>query len=162
MKNGAKFSSSNRVLRLNTSQCRREYKSGAVYHGELEGIKKSGRGTFKWPNGACYDGEYVDNTRHGYGKQCWPDGSIYEGTLMRDMRHGVGTLNWSDGEVCFRIKNLKQSQISPIIFSQCQFRIDSFKCGNESIVLNYFEIEPSYRFILLPCITLNKKYSFFL
>lgn len=98
MKNGAKFSSSNRVLRLNTSQCRREYKSGAVYHGELEGIKKSGRGTFKWPNGACYDGEYVDNTRHGYGKQCWPDGSIYEGTLMRDMRHGVGTLNWSDGE----------------------------------------------------------------
>ncbi|XP_068685368.1 ankyrin repeat and MYND domain-containing protein 1-like [Montipora foliosa] len=98
MKSGTKISSSNRVLRLNTSQCRREYKSGAVYHGEVEGIKKSGRGIFRWPNGACYDGQYVDNTRHGYGKQCWPDGSIYDGALLRDMRHGVGTLCWSDGE----------------------------------------------------------------
>lgn len=98
MKRGTKISTSNRVLRLNTSQYRREYKSGAVYHGELEGTKKSGKGIFKWPNGACYDGEYVDNARHGYGKQYWPDGSIYEGALVRDLRHGVGTLTWPDGE----------------------------------------------------------------
>lgn len=99
MKRGTKISTSNRALRLNTSQYRREYKSGAIYHGELEGTKKSGKGIFKWPNGACYDGEYVDNTRHGYGKQFWPDGSIYEGTLVRDLRHGHGTLSWPDGEV---------------------------------------------------------------
>ena len=99
MKRGAKISPSNRLLRLNTSQYRREYKSGAVYHGELAGSKKSGKGIFKWPNGACYDGEYVDNTRHGCGKQYWPDGSIYDGALVRDLRHGVGTLTWADGEV---------------------------------------------------------------
>ncbi|XP_078381796.1 ankyrin repeat and MYND domain-containing protein 1-like isoform X2 [Oculina patagonica] len=98
MKRGTKISTSSRVLRLNTSQYRREYKSGAVYHGELEGSKKSGRGIFKWPNGACYDGEYVDNTRHGYGKQYWPDGSVYDGALVRDLRHGFGTLTWADGE----------------------------------------------------------------
>lgn len=98
MKRGTKISTSNRLLRLNTSQYRREYKSGAVYHGELVGSKKSGKGIFKWPNGACYDGEYVDNTRHGYGKQYWPDGSIYDGALVRDLRHGVGTLTWADGE----------------------------------------------------------------
>lgn len=103
MKRGTKISTSNRVLRLNTSQYRREYKSGAVYHGELEGSKKSGKGIFKWPNGACYDGEYVDNTRHGYGKQYWPDGSIYDGVFVRDLRHGVGTLTWPDGEVSHRI-----------------------------------------------------------
>ena len=96
MKRGTKIYTSNRVLRLNTSQYRREYKSGAVYHGELEGSKKSGKGIFKWPNGACYDGEYVDNTRHGYGKQYWPDGSTYEGAFVRDLRHGVGTLTWAD------------------------------------------------------------------
>lgn len=99
MKRGTKVSTSNRLLRLNTSQYRREYKSGAVYHGELLGSKKSGKGIFKWPNGACYDGEYVDNTRHGYGKQYWPDGSIYDGALVRDLRHGVGTLTWPDEEV---------------------------------------------------------------
>ena len=99
MRRGTNFSSTNRVLRLNTSQYRQEYKSGAVYHGELEGSKKSGKGIFKWPNGACYDGEYVDNTRHGYGKQYWPDGSTYEGAFERDLRHGSGTLTWADKEV---------------------------------------------------------------
>lgn len=98
MQRGTKISTSTRVLRLNTSQYRREYKSGAVYHGELEGTKKSGKGIFKWPSGACYDGEYVDNTRHGCGRQYWPDGSVYEGALVRDLRHGVGTLTWPDGE----------------------------------------------------------------
>ena len=111
MKRGTKISTSNRLLRLNTSQYRREYKSGAVYHGELVGSKKSGKGIFKWPNGACYDGEYVDNTRHGYGKQYWPDSSIYDGAFVRDLRHGVGTLTWADGEVSLK---------AALSFTKCQ------------------------------------------
>lgn len=99
MQPSSKPSHSHRLLRLSTSQYRREYKSGAVYHGEFEGNKKSGKGIFKWPNGACYDGEYVDNTRHGQGRQCWPDGSFYEGCFTRDLRHGRGKLVWADGEV---------------------------------------------------------------
>ena len=90
---------SNRLLRLSTSQFRREYKSGAVYHGELEGNKRTGKGLFKWPNGACYDGEYMDNMRQGKGKQYFADGSAYEGAFVRDLRHGQGQLSWPDGEV---------------------------------------------------------------
>lgn len=87
------------LLKLSSSRFRREYRSGAVYHGELEGYKKTGQGIFKWPNGACYDGEYTDNKRHGKGKQYWSDGAVYQGEFSRDLRHGFGKLTFADGEV---------------------------------------------------------------
>ncbi|XP_031552767.1 ankyrin repeat and MYND domain-containing protein 1-like isoform X2 [Actinia tenebrosa] len=86
------------LLKLSSSRFRREYRSGAVYHGELEGYKKTGQGIFKWPNGACYDGEYTDNKRHGKGKQYWPDGAVYQGEFYKDLRHGFGKLTFADGE----------------------------------------------------------------
>lgn len=91
--------STHHLLKLNSSQFRREYRSGAVYHGELDGYKKSGKGIFKWPNGACYDGEYTNNKRHGKGKQYWPDGSFYDGEFKGDLREGFGKLTFPDGEV---------------------------------------------------------------
>ena len=46
----------------------KEYKSGAKFHGEVTDHKKSGHGTFIWPNGAKYIGDYRDNARCGKGK----------------------------------------------------------------------------------------------
>ncbi|XP_048588596.1 ankyrin repeat and MYND domain-containing protein 1-like [Nematostella vectensis] len=91
-------SHSTQLLKLSTSQYRREYKSGAVYHGGLQGNKKTGKGVFKWPNGACYDGEYTDNKRHGKGKQYWSDGAVYNGEFIRDLRHGFGQITFPDHE----------------------------------------------------------------
>lgn len=90
---------STHLLKLSSSQFRREYRSGAVYHGELDGYKKSGKGIFKWPNGACYDGEYTNNKRHGKGKQYWSDGAVYDGQFKGDLREGFGKLIFPDGEV---------------------------------------------------------------
>ena len=94
-----RFKTSTRLLKLSTSQFRRQYKSGAVYHGEFDGNKRAGKGLFKWPNGACYDGEYMDNKRHGKGRQYFADGSSYDGDFVQDLRHGFGQLTWPDGEV---------------------------------------------------------------
>ena len=76
-----------------------QFKSGAVYEGEMAGGKRSGRGTFSWPSGLQYSGEYVDNKRDGQGVTEWPDGSRYEGGFREDLRHGEGKHEWSNGEV---------------------------------------------------------------
>ena len=76
-----------------------EFKSGAVYRGDLLGGKRSGRGTFSWPSGLQYTGEFSGDKRHGYGVQLWSDGSKYEGEFREDLRHGKGRHVWSNGEV---------------------------------------------------------------
>ena len=62
--------------RLRTATCEdveiyKEYKSGASYKGRVHDNKRTGRGTFTWPNGAKYEGEFEDNVRHGQGEFCF-------------------------------------------------------------------------------------------
>ena len=78
---------------------RKSYRSGAEYLGDLDGNRRSGRGSFKWPNGAMYDGEFKNNIRQGHGMQSWPDGSVYVGNFEDDVRHGSGEVHWLNGEV---------------------------------------------------------------
>ena len=75
------------------------YKSGAIYDGQLVDNVKSGSGTFLWPNGDRYNGEFSNNSRHGYGVQQWSDGSRYEGYFVDDKRAGKGVHVWKNGEV---------------------------------------------------------------
>ena len=78
----------------------REYKSGAKYKGEVDDHRKTGHGSFIWPNGSRYEGQFTDNVRHGKGLQQWADGSTYEGDFAHDVRHGKGKHTWANGEVC--------------------------------------------------------------
>ncbi|ELT97476.1 hypothetical protein CAPTEDRAFT_221453 [Capitella teleta] len=76
----------------------REYKSGAKYKGQVNDHRKTGHGSFIWPNGSRYEGEFTDNVRHGQGLQQWADGSTYEGDFVQDVRHGIGKHTWANGE----------------------------------------------------------------
>ena len=78
---------------------RHDYKSGASFSGQLDGMQRTGRGTFLWPSGDRYCGEYADNQRHGHGEQTWADGARFVGHFVTDMRHGYGEHTWGDGEV---------------------------------------------------------------
>ena len=51
-----------------TKEVLTEYKSGAVYKGQVRGTQRTGHGTFIWSNGSKYEGEYVNNVREGRGQ----------------------------------------------------------------------------------------------
>lgn len=86
------------ALKKETSDVQKDYKSGAVYRGQVANNKRCGHGLFAWPDGTRYEGEFVDNSRHGLGVQSWPDGSYYDGSFLNDAKHGSGFHLWSNGE----------------------------------------------------------------
>lgn len=67
------------------------------YTGEWNGDKKSGQGTFKWPNGMSYEGQWKNNKRTGQGVFKWPNKQVYEGEWLEDRRNGEGKLTMPDG-----------------------------------------------------------------
>lgn len=82
----------------NSEDIKVTYKTGASFVGSVQDYKKTGSGTFVWPNGSKYEGEYVNNLRHGKGVQTWADGSRYEGGFVNDLRHAEGNIQWANGE----------------------------------------------------------------
>ena len=103
-------------LKLDSSEVKYEYRSGASYYGSLKEKKRSGRGVFRWPNGSCYEGHFVDNKRHGEGKQEWPDRSSYVGDFNNDIREGYGRHTWCNDEVDPFIKHSGKT------FVKCRIR----------------------------------------
>uniref|UniRef100_A0A8C3N3M5 MORN repeat-containing protein 3 n=1 Tax=Geospiza parvula TaxID=87175 RepID=A0A8C3N3M5_GEOPR len=68
----------------------KEYKR--VYTGWWENDRRSGRGTFFYPNGELYEGEWSNGVRSGWGKMHYKDGSTYEGQWLMDQPNGQGLL----------------------------------------------------------------------
>ncbi|PAA74056.1 hypothetical protein BOX15_Mlig024814g3 [Macrostomum lignano] len=75
-----------------------EYKTGALYDGDVSDQAKQGTGVFTWPNGDTYSGEFSNDKRNGKGEQVWYDGDRYNGEYVDDMRHGFGEYTWNNGE----------------------------------------------------------------
>lgn len=50
-----------------TIEVEKDYKSGAVYKGEMADNKRYGRGLFVWTDGTRYEGEFTNNSRNGNG-----------------------------------------------------------------------------------------------
>ena len=67
------------------------------YTGEWNGDKKSGQGTFRWPNGMSYEGHWKNNKRTGQGTFKWPNKQVFEGEWLEDKRNGAGKLTMPDG-----------------------------------------------------------------
>lgn len=67
------------------------------YTGEWNGDKKSGQGTFRWPNGMSYEGQWKNNKRTGQGTFKWPNKQVFEGEWLEDKRNGAGKLTMPDG-----------------------------------------------------------------
>ncbi|XP_030814940.1 MORN repeat-containing protein 3 [Camarhynchus parvulus] len=73
----------------------KEYKR--VYTGWWENDRRSGRGTFFYPNGELYEGEWSNGVRSGWGKMHYKDGSTYEGQWLMDQPNGQGLLQLPNG-----------------------------------------------------------------
>ena len=55
----------------------KDYKSGAVYYGQMEGGQPHGYGTYTYDNGDKYVGEWKNGKMHGNGTYTNADGTIY-------------------------------------------------------------------------------------
>ena len=59
--------------------------NGAVYEGEFQTGKKTGKAKYSDPSGVVYEGDFVDGQREGYGKYTNPDGSVaHEGQWSKN------------------------------------------------------------------------------
>ncbi len=64
--------------------------NGASYSGEWRQGKKSGQGTFIWPDGERYVGQFANDVRWGTGTQYYGRGETYTGSWKNDLRDGEG------------------------------------------------------------------------
>ncbi|CCW69249.1 unnamed protein product [Phytomonas sp. Hart1] len=67
------------------------YRSGAVYKGTFDGVKRSGRGYWRHPKGEVYEGEYKNNKEEGLGVYKFEGtGKIYIGQWLNGKMNGCG------------------------------------------------------------------------
>lgn len=75
-------------------------KSNAIttYEGEWLDDKKSGGGTYTWPNRAKYVGGFVNDKMTGMSSSlAYGDGSFYSGEFKDNKRDGEGMFKFNDG-----------------------------------------------------------------
>lgn len=65
--------------------------SGQKYIGSFVDGKRSGDGTYIWPNGDKYIGQFKNNAPNGIGTFTWSDGTSYVGGFKDGLKHGSGT-----------------------------------------------------------------------
>ena len=65
------------------------------YSGEWEDGKRSGEGTYYFPNGYTYSGTFLDGQRNGSGTFLYKEGYKYEGEWKKNDKMGEGTLRLS-------------------------------------------------------------------
>ncbi len=79
-----------------TNANRLEFSNGELYEGQMNGIKRSGRGRYTWTSGDIYEGDFVNDEYTGSGVQYWSDGSVYFGQFTDSKRNGVGVYLFAD------------------------------------------------------------------
>ncbi|KAG9329652.1 hypothetical protein JZ751_003360 [Albula glossodonta] len=72
------------------------FKNGARYVGEYYMNKKHGQGTFYYPDGSRYEGSWVEDQRHGQGEYTYANGDTYDGEWLHHQRHGQGIYLYRD------------------------------------------------------------------
>jgi len=89
------------TARVNTAENKRtkNYDSGAVYYGQMEGGKRHGYGTYTCANGDKYVGEWKNSKRHGNGTATWASGKKYVGEYKNGKANGQGTLTRANGTI---------------------------------------------------------------
>ena len=65
--------------------------AGQKYIGTFVDGKRSGDGTYSWPNGDKYTGQFKNNAPNGLGSFIWADGTSYVGSFKDGLKHGNGT-----------------------------------------------------------------------
>ena len=77
--------------------------SGRNYAGEVKDDKRSGQGSFTFPEGEFagqkYVGEFKDGKRNGQGTSTFPNGGKYVGEFRDDKRSGRGIEYRPDGSI---------------------------------------------------------------
>ena len=71
---------------------------GESYDGDLFLDKKSGTGTYTYPNGNKYVGDYKDDRMEGQGTYTYANGEKYVGRYSDGRKEGSGIFTYSNGE----------------------------------------------------------------
>lgn len=71
---------------------------GALYDGEWDKSKMTGRGLIQWPSGASYEGDFRGGFIDGAGTFKGVDGSVYKGSWRMNKKHGMGTMVYSNSD----------------------------------------------------------------
>ena len=78
----------------------KNYDSGAVYCGQMEGDQRHGYGTYTYYNGNTYVGEFKNGERDGNGTYTYTYGiQKYVGEWTYGNKHGQGTYINADGTI---------------------------------------------------------------
>ncbi|XP_040377861.1 phosphatidylinositol 4-phosphate 5-kinase 1 isoform X2 [Oryza brachyantha] len=72
---------------------------GALYDGEWDKSKMTGRGLIQWPSGASYEGDFRGGFIDGTGTFKGVDGSVYKGSWRMNKKHGIGTMVYSNSDI---------------------------------------------------------------
>lgn len=70
---------------------------GATYVGDYQDNKRSGQGTYTWPDGTRYVGEWRDDKRSGQGTWTHQGGEKYVGEWRDDKPNGLGARSFPNG-----------------------------------------------------------------
>lgn len=74
-----------------------QFSDGSVYIGEMEDLKKEGRGRVYLPNGSMFEGFWKDGMPEGRGRYFNFNGDYCEGTFKKGELHGQGRYEQQDG-----------------------------------------------------------------
>jgi hypothetical protein len=72
-----------------------KYENEDYYEGEVNGLRRDGKGKIKEANLETYIGDWKYDNKHGNGIKTWPNGDIYEGSWKRNSRSGFGKMIWT-------------------------------------------------------------------
>ena len=81
------------------NKIRKNYDSGNIYYGQMEGGQKHGYGTYTYANGNKYVGEWKNGKMHGNGTFTWASGTKYVGQMKDGNFHGQGTKTLANGTI---------------------------------------------------------------
>ncbi|KAJ3672951.1 hypothetical protein LUZ60_006325 [Juncus effusus] len=80
-----------------TGKGRVVWRSGASYEGEVCGGFLEGSGTFKGTDGSIYDGCWKLSKYYGMGTKVYESGDSYEGFWKEGLQEGLGKYSWTNG-----------------------------------------------------------------
>ena len=75
----------------------KNYDSGDVYNGQMEGSQRHGHGTMTYNNGTKYVGEWKNGFEEGNGTATDANGEKYVGEWKNGKQDGNGTYTYADG-----------------------------------------------------------------
>ena len=72
--------------------------NGDRYEGEVQGNKRSGRGSYRFANGDRYEGEFAADQFMGQGVMAFANGDRYEGGFRGTAKQGLGVMVFANGD----------------------------------------------------------------